>query len=52
MKIFVLKTQLGETIAKINANDLDEAQVLFSKIKVLSLSQLLKLFNVEEIICY
>lgn len=49
MKTFALRTQLGESIAKITANDLFEAQILFSKIKVLSLTQLLTIFNVEEI---
>jgi hypothetical protein len=48
MKKFNLKTKLGEKIFSIEANDFDEALENFSIIKNLPISELSKIFIVEE----
>lgn len=48
MKKYFLKTKTGETLAITEAYDMFNAQVMFSKIKVLPLNQLLDIFIVEE----
>lgn len=48
MKKFSLKTKSGEKIATIEAYDMFNAQVIFSKIKVLPLNELLDIFIVEQ----
>jgi hypothetical protein len=48
MKKFTLKIKTGEQISKITANDLNEAQIIFSKIKRLSIRELLGIFLIEE----
>ena len=49
MKTFALKNRTGESIAKVTAENIFEAQSLFSKIKRLTINQLLQIFNVGEI---
>ncbi len=49
MRTFALKTRLGESIAKVIADNIFEAQSLFSYRKDLSINQLLSIFKVEEI---
>ena len=48
MKKFNLKSKLGEKIFSIAANDFDEALENFSTIKNLPISELSKIFIVEE----
>jgi hypothetical protein len=50
MKKYALKTKFGEKIATTDAYDIFNAQVIFSKIKVLPLNQLLEIFIVEPIV--
>ena len=47
MKKYALKTKFGETIATTEAYDVFNAQVTFSKIKVLPLNELLAIFIVD-----
>jgi hypothetical protein len=48
MKKYFLKTKNGETLAATEAYDMFNAQIIFSKIKVLPLNQLLEIFIVVE----
>ncbi len=48
MKKFSLKTKSGEVINTIKAENLESAIDLFSKIKQLSVSDLLKIYLVEK----
>ena len=49
MKKYALKNCLNEKIAFTEAEDITEAEFHFSMIKVLDISELLKIFIVEEI---
>lgn len=49
MKKYVLKTKNGEKIATTEAYDVFNAQVMFSKIKILPLNELLAIFIVEQV---
>jgi len=48
MKKYVLKNTSGEVINTLNADNLIEAEVLFSKRKGLTTEQLIKIYIVEE----
>lgn len=48
MNSYGLKTKQGEVIKTIVAKDLPEAEEVFSKMKNLSLNQLLEIFIIEE----
>jgi hypothetical protein len=50
MKKYLLKTKDGESIHKIDANDLFEAVERFSIIKQMDTETLLKLFVIDQII--
>ena len=45
---YILKTNDGETIKRINARDLDDAIIYFATTKKLKRKQLLKIFLVEK----
>lgn len=50
MNTFVLKTKEGEIIHKLRANDIENAKEMFAIIKNLSISEILSMFVVEELV--
>lgn len=48
MRRYALKSKEGETIAYVLADDLNEATIMFSLIKKLSVDEMLKIFDVER----